>query len=119
MLFEIVEMGIICMFFLYGIGYFLGLQVYDVGGLVNDDRGMFKFVFDDYLFLCCMCMVEVCQVFIIELGLYFIDSLLCDFKVMFVFKYINWDIIDVYKLFGGICIEDNIIVYCDKNENMI
>lgn len=25
----------------------------------------------------------------------------------------------VYKFFGGICIEDNIIVYCDKNENMI
>lgn len=51
--------GIIKIFFLYGIGYFLGFQVYDVGGLVFDDWGMLCLVFDDYLFFCCICIVEV------------------------------------------------------------
>ena len=31
---------------------------------------------------------------------------------------INWDTVDTYRPFGGIRIEDNIIVHRDKNENM-
>ena len=115
---EIVEMGITRTFFPHGIGHFLGLQVHDVGGLVNDDRGTPKPAPDDHPFLRCTRMVEARQVFTIEPGLYFIDSLLRDLKATPASKYINWDTIDAYKPFGGIRIEDNIIVHRDKNENM-
>ncbi len=66
----------------------------------------------------CTRLVEPRQVFTIEPGLYFIDSLLRDLKATPSSKYINWDTIDAYKPFGGIRIEDNIIVHRDKNENM-
>ena len=63
-------------------------------------------------------MVEARQVFTIEPGLYFIESLLRDLKATPASKFIIWDTIDAYKPFGGIRIEDNIIVHRDKNENM-
>ncbi len=63
-------------------------------------------------------MIEARQVFTIEPGLYFIDSLLRDLKATPASKYINWDTVDTYRPFGGIRIEDNIIVHRDKNENM-
>ena len=55
---------------------------------------------------------------ILEPGLYFIDSLLRDLKASQASKCINWDTVSAYKPFGGIRIEDNIIVHRDKNENM-
>jgi Xaa-Pro dipeptidase len=33
-------------------------------------------------------------------------------------KYINWNVVDSLRPFGGIRVEDNIIVHRDKNENM-
>ncbi len=115
---EIVEQGITRTFFPHGIGHFLGLQVHDVGGLVNDDRGTPKPAPDDHPFLRCTRVVEARQVFTIEPGLYFIDSLLADLKATPQSKYINWDTIDVYRPYGGIRIEDNIIVHQNRNENM-
>lgn len=105
-------------FFPHGIGHFLGLQVHDVGGLVNDDRGTPKPAPQEHPFLRCTRMVEARQVFTIEPGLYFIDSLLADLKATPASKYVNWDTVDLYRPFGGIRIEDNIIVHRDKNENM-
>jgi Xaa-Pro dipeptidase len=115
---DIVEQGITRTFFPHGIGHFLGLQVHDVGGLVNDDRGTPKPAPEDHPFLRCTRMIEARQVFTIEPGLYFIDSLLRDLKATPASKYINWDTVDTYRPFGGIRIEDNIIVHRDKNENM-
>lgn len=115
---EIVEQGITRTFFPHGIGHFLGLQVHDVGGLVNDDRGTPKPAPEDHPFLRCTRVVEARQVFTIEPGLYFIDSLLADLKATPQSKYINWDTVDVYRPYGGIRIEDNIIVHQNRNENM-
>lgn len=115
---DIVEQGITRTFFPHGIGHFLGLQVHDVGGQFNDDRGTPKPSPDDHPFLRCTRMVEPRQVFTIEPGLYFIDSLLADLKSTEASKYINWDTVDLYRPYGGIRIEDNIIVHRDKNENM-
>ncbi|MEW9798474.1 Xaa-Pro dipeptidase [Alteromonas sp. CYL-A6] len=115
---DIVEQGITRTFFPHGIGHFLGLQVHDVGGLVNDDRGTPKPAPEDHPFLRCTRIVEPRQVFTIEPGLYFIDSLLADLKSSPQSKYINWDKVDEFRPFGGIRIEDNIIVHREANENM-
>jgi Xaa-Pro dipeptidase len=115
---DIVEQGITRTFFPHGIGHFLGLQVHDVGGLVNDDRGTPKPAPESHPFLRCTRIVEPKQVFTIEPGLYFIDSLLRDLKATPASKYINWDTVEAYRPFGGIRIEDNIIVHRDRNENM-
>ncbi|GGW79783.1 Xaa-Pro dipeptidase [Alteromonas halophila] len=115
---EIVEQGITRTFFPHGIGHFLGLQVHDVGGQMNDDRGTPKPSPEDHPFLRCTRVVEPNQVFTIEPGLYFIDSLLADLKATPASKYINWDKVDQFRPFGGIRIEDDIIVHRERNENM-
>ncbi|MEG3766589.1 Xaa-Pro dipeptidase [Alteromonas sp. 14N.309.X.WAT.G.H12] len=115
---DIVEQGISRTFFPHGIGHFLGLQVHDVGGLINDDRGTPKPPPEEHPFLRCTRLVEARQVFTIEPGLYFIDSLLHELKSSPASKYVNWDTIAQYRPFGGIRIEDNIIVHRDRNENM-
>lgn len=114
----IVEQGITSTFFPHGIGHFLGLQVHDVGGLVKDDRGTPAPAPEAHPFLRCTRTVEARQVFTIEPGLYFIDSLLADLRTSDASKYINWGRVDEFKPFGGIRIEDNIIVHRDRNENM-
>lgn len=115
---DAVEKRVTAPFFPHGIGHFLGLQVHDVGGLVADDRGTPKPAPEEHPFLRCTRVVEARQVFTIEPGLYFIDSLLADLKSSDNSKYINWDVVDQYRPFGGIRIEDNIIVHRDRNENM-
>lgn len=105
-------------FFPHGIGHFLGLQVHDVGGHVADDRGTPNSPPESHPFLRNMRTVEAKQVFTIEPGFYFIDSLLADLQSSPNSKYINWNVIEELKPFGGIRIEDNIIVHRDRNENM-
>ena len=115
---DIVDKGISSTFFPHGIGHFLGLQVHDTGGLVADDRGTPKPAPDTHPFLRCTRTVEARQVFTIEPGLYFIDSLLAELRSSEHGQYINWDRVEHFKPFGGIRIEDNIIVHRDRNENM-
>ncbi|GAC16766.1 Xaa-Pro dipeptidase [Aliiglaciecola lipolytica] len=115
---DIVEKGISKTFFPHGIGHFLGLQVHDVAGHVADDRGTPNPPPDAHPFLRTTRIIEARQVFTIEPGLYFIDSLLADLRATELSKYLNWDVVDSFRPFGGIRIEDNIIVHRDRNENM-
>jgi Xaa-Pro dipeptidase len=57
-------------------------------------------------------------VYTIEPGVYFIDSLLAMLKGSENSKYVNWDVIDNMRPFGGVRIEDNIIIHPKRNENM-
>lgn len=115
---DILEKGITSTFFPHGIGHFLGLQVHDVGGQMSDDRGTPKPPPEEHPFLRTTRTVEANQVFTIEPGLYFIDSLLADLKGTESSKYINWDTVAAFSPYGGIRIEDNIIVHQSHNENM-
>ncbi|MEP1448629.1 MAG: Xaa-Pro dipeptidase [Paraglaciecola sp.] len=115
---DVFESGIVNTFFPHGIGHFLGLQVHDVAGHVSDDRGTPKPSPEAHPFLRNTRTIEARQVFTIEPGLYFIDSLLADLKSSEQSKYINWNIVDKMRPFGGIRIEDNVIVHRDRNENM-
>jgi Xaa-Pro dipeptidase len=115
---DCVEQKITSTFFPHGIGHFLGLQVHDVAGHAGDDRGTPNPPPQNHPFLRCTRTIEAKQVFTIEPGLYFIDSLLAKLKGSEQSKYINWNVVDEFRPYGGVRIEDNIIVHRDRNENM-
>ncbi len=114
----IVESQISRTFFPHGLGHHLGLQVHDVGGFMADERGTHVAPPEGHPYLRCTRTIEANMVFTIEPGLYFIDSLLADLAATEFDKYINWDKIDAFRRFGGIRIEDDVIVHQDRNENM-
>lgn len=113
-----VEQRITNTFFPHGLGHPLGLQVHDVAGFMSDERGTHIASPEAYPFLRCTRIVEPRMVFTIEPGLYFIDSLLADLAKGEQAKAVNWDKVDTFKQFGGIRIEDNIIVHREGTENM-
>jgi len=113
-----VETGIISTFFPHGLGHHLGLQTHDIGGFMADERGTHVKTPVEHPFLRNSRIVEANQVFTIEPGLYFIDSLLTSLKESKKADMINWANIDKFRPFGGIRIEDNIIVHQSHNENI-
>ncbi|WP_105265459.1 Xaa-Pro dipeptidase [Pseudoalteromonas sp. T1lg76] len=115
---QIVEKGISSTFFPHGLGHHIGLQVHDVGGFMADETGTHQAPPEGHPFLRCTRMIEANQVFTIEPGLYFIDSLLEDLAATDNRQYVNWDKVAEFKPFGGIRIEDNIIVHEHGLENM-
>lgn len=114
----IVESQISRTFFPHGLGHHLGLQVHDVGGFMADERGTHVAAPESHPYLRCTRTIEADMVFTIEPGLYFINSLLADLAATEFNKYINWEKVDAFRQYGGIRIEDNIIVHRDRNENM-
>lgn len=114
----LVEQGITSAFFPHGLGHMLGLQVHDMGGFLHDERGTHIAAPDAYPFLRCTRTLAVNQVLTIEPGLYIIDSLLDELKQDARKSQINWSTVDHLRPFGGIRIEDNVIVHADRNENM-
>ena len=113
-----VETGIISTFFPHGLGHHLGLQTHDVGGFMADERGTHISTPAPHQFLRTSRVIEANQVFTIEPGLYFIDSLLGDLKQSKHANLVNWALVEEMRPFGGIRIEDNIIVHKTHNENM-
>ncbi|TMP34416.1 Xaa-Pro dipeptidase [Pseudoalteromonas rubra] len=114
----ILEQGITSTFFPHGLGHHLGLQVHDMGGFMADELGTHQAPPEGHPFLRCTRKIEANQVFTIEPGLYFIDSLLGELAQTDNKQYVNWDKVDAFKPYGGIRIEDNIIVHDDHLENM-
>jgi Xaa-Pro dipeptidase len=115
---EIIKQGIVGTFFPHGLGHHLGLQVHDMGGFMADERGTHKPAPAGYPNLRCTRDIETGMVFTIEPGLYFIDSLLKDLSETEQGQYVNWEKVDSFRKFGGIRIEDNVIVHRERNENM-
>jgi Xaa-Pro dipeptidase len=112
------EAGIVSTFFPHGLGHHLGLQTHDVGGFMADERGTHIDTPKAHPFLRTSRIIESNQVFTIEPGLYFIDSLLTELKQSAHSKMIHWDNVEAMRPYGGIRIEDNIIVHQSHNENM-
>ena len=113
-----VASGVVSTFFPHGLGHHLGLQTHDVGGFMADERGTHVNAPQEHAFLRTSRVIETGQVFTIEPGLYFIDSLLADLKVSSNSDQVNWQNVEELRPFGGIRIEDNIIVHQSHNENM-
>jgi Xaa-Pro dipeptidase len=114
----IVESRISSTFFPHGVGHYLGLQVHDAGGFMADRSGQTIPKPEGHPYLRLTRVVEPGQVFTIEPGLYFIDSLLGELRKSDNAGAVNWDKVDSFRKYGGIRIEDNVLVTETGRENM-
>lgn len=113
---SIYEKGYSSAFFPHGLGHYIGLQVHDVGGFLRNDSGD-SFARDSrHPFLRLLRDIEPGQVFTIEPGVYIIDQLLEPYAGHPDF---NWDVIAELRPYGGVRIEDSIVVAADnQHENL-
>lgn len=115
---QMVASGVSATFLPHGLGHFIGLQVHDVGGFMVDERGTHKAAPEQFPFLRLTRQLEPQQVVTIEPGIYFIDSLLAALKTGEHNAKVNWELINEMRKYGGIRIEDNIIVHEAGPENI-
>ncbi|MBX2814050.1 MAG: Xaa-Pro dipeptidase [Myxococcales bacterium] len=95
--------GITRVFFPHGLGHSLGVQVHDVGCRRVPPR-------KDNAWLRNTRTIEPAQVLTIEPGCYFIGALLDPLKASSSAEMVRWDRVDPLRSYGGIRIEDNIVV---------
>ncbi len=104
-----VETGVSSAFFPHGIGHGIGLQVHDVAGFAESDRGGTIAKPAGHPFLRLTRVLEPGMAVTIEPGLYFIDMLLEELKDKGLGPSVNWDRVAAFKPFGGIRIEDDVV----------
>jgi Xaa-Pro dipeptidase len=100
---ELLQRGVTRALFPHGLGHSLGVVTHDVGMKPRAPRA-------DNPFLRNTSVIEVGQVFTIEPGLYFIDALLAPLRGDDRARLLDWTSIDELRRFGGIRIEDNVVV---------
>lgn len=100
---ELVDKGVTRALFPHGLGHSLGITVHDVGMKPRPPRPENKFLRNTSV-------IEVGQVFTIEPGVYVIDPLLAPLRADARKDLVDWAAIDELRPFGGIRIEDNILV---------
>ncbi len=115
---EQLSSGVSGVFFPHGLGHQIGLQVHDVGGHQTNEKGGTTPPPEAHPFLRNTREIEERQIVTIEPGLYFIDSLLADLKNSEYQDKINWQKIEAFKKFGGIRIEDDVLVTADGHRNL-
>lgn len=99
----LVESGATRCFLPHGLGHSLGIQVHDVGCRPREPK-------PENPFLRNTSVIESGQVFTIEPGCYFIDSMMGKLRDLPVAADIDWQLVDALTHFGGVRIEDNIAV---------
>jgi Xaa-Pro dipeptidase len=97
---ELVARGVTRAFYPHGLGHALGLQCHDVGCALRPPR-------QDNPYLRNTSEIAPEQVFTIEPGFYFIDALLAPLRAS---ADVDWKLVDVLAQFGGIRIEDDVVV---------
>jgi Xaa-Pro dipeptidase len=104
-----VETGVSSVFFPHGIGHGIGLQVHDVAGFAESDRGgtIAKPAGHPYLRL--TRVLQPGMVVTIEPGLYFIDLLLDELRRGPHANDVDWARVEAFKPYGGIRIEDDVV----------
>jgi len=112
------DTGLTNVFLPHGLGHYLGLQVHDIGGHQKSQAGKIKSPPKLHPFLRLTRTLEKNNVLTIEPGIYFIDMLLEKAKAEDLGEYINWNRVDDFKPYGGIRIEDNIVVKKNNPVNL-
>lgn len=102
----------------HGVGHHLGLQVHDVGGRQTNVRGEQCDPPADHPFLRTTRELETAHVVTVEPGLYFIPMLLEPHRNGAHTDRFNWKLIDELVPFGGIRVEDDVLVTQDGFENL-
>lgn len=115
---EAVRAGAHALFLPHGLGHMMGLDVHDMEGLGQNYVG-----FDDEIqpstqfgtnALRCGKRLQEGFVMTDEPGIYFIPALIDDWRSQGLHKdFINYDLVETYKDFGGIRIEDDILITSD------
>ena len=100
---EIDTKGVTRAFYPHGLGHSLGLVTHDVGCASLRPRA-------DNPFLRNTSRIAEGQVFTIEPGLYFIDGLLSALRAKPEGKLVDWNMVEALTPFGGIRIEDDVLV---------
>jgi Xaa-Pro dipeptidase len=116
-----VEEGAHALFFPHGLGHMLGLDVHDMENLGEDFIGYNKTIKRSNQFgLAYLRFAKELQpgyVLTVEPGCYFIPALIDKWKAEKKFlKYINYKKLDEYRDFGGIRIEDNVLITNDGHK---
>jgi Xaa-Pro dipeptidase len=114
----LVESGVTRHFFPHGLGHFLGLQVHDVGGHLAGPGGGCLPAPPAWPKLRLLRTLEAGQILTIEPGIYFITSLLRELRAAQAGRVVNWGRVESLQPFGGIRIEDNVLVTPDGAHNL-
>jgi len=109
---ELVAKGVTRALFPHGLGHSLGIVVHDVGMKLRPPRPENKFLRNTSV-------IEVGQVFTIEPGIYVIGGLVDPLREDPAVKHLlDWRWIDDLRPFGGIRIEDNVVVQAKGTRNL-
>jgi len=100
---ELVEKGVTRKFLPHGLGHSLGLQTHDVGCRNTDPEARNPWLRNTSA-------ISKGQVFTIEPGCYFIDSLLDELKASEPGSLVDWKLVAELRRFGGVRIEDDLAV---------
>ena len=115
---EAFEKGITRTFLPHGLGHLLGLQVHDAGGHMAGADGSRREPPVEHPMLRLTRTLEPGFVVTIEPGLYFIPSLLETLRTGEEAGSIDWRAVDALSRFGGIRIEDDVLVTEDGRRNL-
>jgi len=110
--------GITRTFLPHGLGHLLGLQVHDPGGRLSAPGGLDGAPPDEHPFLRLTRTLEPGFVVTIEPGLYFIPSLLTRLRSGPTGNLVDWDRVEALIPYGGIRIEDNVLVTAGESRNL-
>ncbi len=113
-----VEAGITRVFFPHGLGHFIGLQVHDVAGFLKDESGETLPKPEGHPYLRCTRTLEAGNVITVEPGIYFIDMLLAGLRQGPHAGAVNWAKVEHLHGFGGVRIEDDVVVTEGDPENL-
>ncbi|KAI6216647.1 Aminopeptidase P domain protein [Aphelenchoides fujianensis] len=114
---EMLKKRIGAIFMPHGLGHFMGLDVHDCGGYLGDATP--RSTEPGLKSLRTTRTLQERMVITIEPGCYFIDTLLDKaLKCPEASKYLNESKINEYRNFGGVRIEDDVIIWAKGNECM-
>ncbi|WEN16059.1 Xaa-Pro dipeptidase [Rhodanobacter sp. AS-Z3] len=113
-----VESGVTGAFFPHGLGHPIGLQVHDVAGFQQNERGGTISRPDGHPYLRMTRMLEPGMAVTIEPGLYFIEMLLAELRDKPFASDIDWARVERFRQYGGIRIEDDVVCTSGAPENL-
>ena len=116
---DALEAGAHAMFFVHGLGHMMGMDVHDMEGLGQIYVGFDDEVrprLDQFGTNCLRCGRRMQEGFVMtdEPGIYFIPALIDDWRASgHNAEFINFDRVEAYRNFGGIRLEDDLLITAD------
>jgi Xaa-Pro dipeptidase len=112
---QVVEQGVISTFYPHGLGHHLGCNVHDKGTRLANAQGDLMPVSEKYPKLRAGAPMVANQVYTVEPGVYFIPALLDKLRNSAQSSLVDWQALASWIPYGGIRIEDNIILHADNS----